>query len=70
MGCEGFEPGTRVISIVDVPIRPHDLIRKGSFATIMGIDHEAHTVDVEFDNYGRVNNVDAYIFKTPENSDQ
>ena len=59
MVCEGYEHGSRVRlvrSIAGIPVPPG--VRGG----VVGVDRLAHKLDVQFDNFGRFDGLDAHAF--------
>jgi hypothetical protein len=54
MACGGYEHGERVVLVRALPSIP-----SGSEGNIVGINSNTHTIDIDFDYYGVIANIDA-----------
>jgi hypothetical protein len=59
MACEGYEHGSRVALDIDIPSIQ---VPVGAVGTVVAIRSDVHKIDVDFDDYGRINNLDAHSF--------
>lgn len=63
MACDGYEHNSRVILIRDLPNVDVPIGKKG---TVVNVDKNQHTIDVEFEMHHVYNNLDPSAFELDE----
>jgi len=60
VACDGYEHNSRVILIRDLP---NVDVSIGSNGTVVNVNKDQHTIDVQFDMYQVYNNLDPSAFE-------